>query len=151
MKKIDRYEKILMEFDSIIFGKLELSAQAKMSLLSALLYKEFSHWTFCGFYRIKNPDLLEIGPYQGNLLPCTHIRIGRGVCGTSLKEKKTIIVNDVREYGNYISCDSETLSEIVIPIFRDDDIIAVLDIDSPIIKDFDQIDKTYLEKLSSMI
>ena len=151
MKKIDRYEKILMEFDSIIFGKLELSAQAKMSLLSALLYREFSHWTFCGFYRTKNPELLEIGPYQGNLLPCTHISIGRGVCGTSLKEKETIIVNDVREYDNYISCDSETLSEIVIPIFRGDDIIAVLDIDSPIIKDFDQIDKTYLEKLSSMI
>ena len=117
MKKIDRYEKILMKFDSIIFGKLELSAQAKMSLLSALLYMEFNHWTFCGFYAIKNPDLLEIGPYQGNLLPCTHISIGRGVCGTSLKEKKTIIVNDVREYDNYISCDSETLSEIVIPIF----------------------------------
>ena len=151
MKKIDRYEKILMEFDSIIFGKLELSAQAKMSLLSALLYREFSHWTFCGFYITKNPDLLEIGPYQGSLLPCTHISIGRGVYGTSLKEKKTIIVNDVREYDNYISCDSETLSEIVIPIFRGDDIIAVLDIDSPIIKDFDQIDKTYLEKLSSMI
>ena len=70
---------------------------------------------------------------------------------TSLKEKKTIIVNDVREHENYISCDSETLSEIVIPIFRDDDIIAVLDIDSPVIKDFDHIDKTYLEKLSSMI
>ena len=57
----------------------------------------------------------------------------------------------MREYDNYISCDSETLSEIVIPIFGDDDIIAVLDIDSPKIKDFDQIDKTYLEKLSSMI
>ena len=49
---------------------------------------EFNHWTFCGFYIIKNPDLLEIGPYQGNLLPCTHISIGKGVCGTSLKEKK---------------------------------------------------------------
>jgi len=151
MKKIDRYEKILMKFDSIIFGKLELSAQAKMSLLSSLLYMEFSHWTFCGFYAIKNPDLLEIGPYQGNLLPCTHISIGRGVCGTSLKEEKTIIVNDVRKHDNYISCDSETLSEIVIPIFMDDKIMAVLDIDSPIINDFDQIDKTYLEKLSSMI
>ena len=151
MKKIDRYEKILMEFDSIIIGKLELSTQAKMSLLSSLLYMEFNHWTFCGFYVIKNPDLLEIGPYQGDLLPCTHISIGRGVCGTSLKKKKTIIVNDVRKHDNYISCDSETLSEIVIPILRNDDIIAVLDIDSPIIKDFDQIDKTYLGKLSSMI
>jgi len=151
MKKLDRYEKILIEFDSIIFGKLELSTQAKMSLLSALLYMEFGHWTFCGFYAIKTPDLLEIGPYQGSILPCTHIGIGRGVCGTSLKEKKTIIVNDVRKYDNYISCDSETLSEIVIPIFIDDNIVAVLDIDSPIINDFDQIDKTYLEKLSSMI
>ena len=151
MKKVDRYEKVLIKFDSIIFGKLELSAQAKMSLLSALLYMEFNHWIFCGFYVIKNYDLLEIGPYQGGLLPCTHIRIGKGVCGTSLREKKTIIVNDVREYDNYISCDSETLSEIVIPIFRDDDIIAVLDIDSPIINDFDKIDRTYLEKLSSMI
>ena len=56
MKKIDRYEKILIEFDSIIFGKLELSTQAKMSLLSALLYMEFDHWTFCGFYTIKNPQ-----------------------------------------------------------------------------------------------
>ena len=151
MKKIDRYEKILMEFDSIIFGKLELSTQAKMSLLSALLYMEFGHWTFCGFYTIKNPDLLEIGPYRGNLLPCTHISIGRGVCGASLKEKKTIIVNDVREHDNYISCDSETLSEIVIPIFTDDNIVAVLDIDSPIVNDFDQIDKTYLEKIPSMV
>jgi len=151
MKKIDRYEKILMEFDSIIIGKLELSTPAKMSLLSGLLYMEFNHWTFCGFYVIKSPDLLEIGPYQGNLLPCTHISIGRGVCGTSLKEKETIIIDDVREYDNYISCDSETLSEIVIPIFRDDEIIAVLDIDSPIIKDFDLIDKSYLDKLASMI
>ncbi len=151
MKKVDRYEKILMEFDSIILGKLELSAQAKMSLLSALLFMEFSHWTFCGFYVIKNPNLLEIGPYQGNLLPCTHISIGRGVCGTCLKDKKTIIINDVRRHDNYISCDSKTLSEIVIPIFIDDYIIAVLDIDSSRINDFDQIDKTYLEKLSSMI
>ena len=151
MKKIDRYEKVVTKFDSIIFGELELSTQAKMSLLSALLYMEFNHWIFCGFYVIKNPNLLEIGPYQGSLLPCTHISIGKGVCGTCLKEKKTIIVNDVREYDNYISCDSETLSEIVIPIFRGQDIIAVLDIDSPKIKDFDQIDKSYLEKLSSMI
>ena len=100
MKKVDRYEKILMEFDSIIFEKLELSAQAKMSLLSALLYMEFDHWTFCGFYAIKNPDLLEIGPYQGNLLPCTHIIIGGSVCGTSLKSEKTITLNDVREHND---------------------------------------------------
>ena len=151
MKKVDKYEKIIMKFKLIIIGELELSTQAKMSLISALLHMEFSHWTFCGFYVMKSPNLLEIGPYQGNILPCTHINIGRGVCGTSVEKKKTIIVEDVRKYDNYISCDANTLSEIVIPIFMKDEIIAVLDIDSSIVNDFNRIDKTYLEKISSMI
>ena len=73
------------------------------------------------------------------------------MCGTSLKKKKTIILKDVREYDDYISCNSETLSETLIPIFMDDDIVAVLDIDSPLINGFDQIDKSCLGKLLSMI
>ena len=151
MKKEDKYDKIMKRFKPIIIGELELSTQAKMSLMSALLHMEFSHWTFCGFYVMRSPNLLEIGPYQGNMIPCTHIKIGRGVCGTSVEKRKTIIVEDVRKYDNYISCDSNTLSEIVIPIFMNNEIIAVLDIDSSLVNDFDQIDKTYLEKISSML
>tara|TARA_Y100000768_G_scaffold87078_1_gene62388 strand:+ start:188 stop:643 length:456 start_codon:yes stop_codon:yes gene_type:complete len=151
MKKIDKYEKALVNFDLIFSGELELSVQAKMSLIAALLHMEFSHWTFCGFYVIKSSKMLEIGPYQGNILPCTHILVGNGVCGTSVKKKKTIIVDDVREHDNYISCDSNTLSEIVVPIYMKNKIVAVLDIDSPIIGDFDRIDKNYLEKISSFL
>ena len=102
------------------------------------------------FY-IKSPEQLDIEPYQGALLPCTHISIGRGVCGTSFKKKKAIIANGVRQHDNYISCDSETLTQIVIPIFMDDDIVTALDIDSPIINGFDQIDKSCLGKLLIMI
>ena len=151
MKKVDKYEKILIKLDSIFSGKLKLSAQAKMSLIASLLHTKFSHWTFCGFYVIKNSKMLEIGPYQGNILPCIHIRFGNGVCGASVEKRRSIIVDDVREYDNYISCDSDTLSEIVVPIFMKNKIVAVLDIDSPIIGDFDHIDKTYLEKISSFL
>ena len=151
MKKIDKYEKVLVNFDLIFSGELELSIQSKMSLMAALLHKEFSHWTFCGFYIIKSSKVLEIGPYQGNILPCTHIRVGNGVCGTSVEKRKTIIVDDVREHDNYISCDSNTLSEIVVPIFVKNKIVAVIDIDSPIIGDFDHIDKDYLEKILSFL
>ena len=70
-----------------------------MSLLSALLYVEFSNRTFCDFH-IKNPDQLEIRPYHGALLPCNHIIIGGSECGTSLKSEKTITINDVREHNN---------------------------------------------------
>ena len=100
---------------------------------------------------IQNSNQLEIRPYQEALLPCAHISIGRGACGTRLKKKKAIILNDVREHDDYISCDSETLYKIVIPISMDDDIVAVLVIDSSVINGFDQIDKSCLGKLLSMI
>ena len=80
-----------------------------MSLLFLLLFMKFSHWTFYHFY-IKSPEQLDIEPYQGALLPCTHISIGRGACGTSFKKKRAIIPNGVRQHDNYISCDSETLT-----------------------------------------
>ena len=150
MKK-NIYKKVYKTLKSLFKSNPPLSFQAKMSLSASVLACQFDNWIFCGFYVSCNKKDLEIGPYQGKILPCTNIKYGAGVCGTSALKKQTIIVNNVMEYTNYISCDSETLSEIVIPIFRDDDIIAVLDIDSSLIKDFNQIDKTYLEKLSSMI
>ena len=94
---------------------------------------------------------LEIGPYQGKILACTKINIGQGVCGTVAKNKQTIIVDDVITYSNYISCDPRTRSEIVVPIIRNNDLIAVIDIDSTKIGYFDQTDKRYLEKISLLI
>ena len=151
MKKQTKYDNVIGKVESIFSGKLKLSTQARMSLVSSMLHMEFSHWVFCGFYVSIEPTMLEIGPYSGGIIPCTHIPLGQGICGTTMKEKRTIIVNNVSKYDNYISCDSKTKSEIVIPIIKDDLVIAVLDIDSPNIGEFDKIDEACLVKVSSMI
>jgi len=151
MKKQTKYDNAISKIKSIFSGKLKLSKQARMSLVASILHMEFSHWVFCGFYFRIEPTMLEIGPYSSDIIPCTHIPLGHGVCGTTMKEKRTIIVNDVGKYDNYISCDSKTKSEIVIPIIKDNLVMAVLDIDSPYIGEFDKIDETCLEKVSSMI
>jgi len=151
MSKQIKYDNVLAKTESIFLGKLKLSSQAKMSLVASMLHNEFSHWIFCGFYVTTESTILEIGPYSGNILPCTHIPEGRGVCGTSMKEKRAIIVNDVSLYDNYISCDSKTKSEIVVPVLKENLVIAVLDIDSPNVGEFDKTDKNSLIKILSMV
>ena len=151
MNKKNKYDKVSRKIETAFSSDLALSFESKMSLISAVLHMEFGHWIFCGFYVMRGPSILEIGPYQGNILACTHIPIGLGVCGTSAKEKKTIVVDDVRTYTNYISCDSDTISEIVVPIIHNKEVKAVLDIDSPLLSDFDEIDKISLERISSII
>ena len=151
MSKQIKYDNVLAKTKSIFRGKLKLSSQAKMSLVASMLHKEFSHWIFCGFYVRAGSTILEIGPYSGNIIPCTHIPEGRGVCGTSMKEKRAIIVNDVSSYDNYISCDSKTKSEIVVPIIKENLVTAVLDIDSPNAGEFDKTDKNSLIKILSIV
>ena len=125
MNKQKRYDRVLHILKTTFATELGLSLQAKMSLISAVLHSEFDHWVFCGFYVMVTPELLEIGPYQGHILACTHIPIGRGVCGIAAKEKKSIIVDDVQNFSNYISCDSDTKSEIVMPILLDLSLIHI--------------------------
>jgi len=119
--------------------------------MAAILKMEFSEWIFCGFYRVIKPNLLEIGPYQGNILACSHIAFDRGVCGASASKKKTIIVDDVSTFPGYISCDEKTVSEIVVPLIKNDDLIAVLDVDGNRVGQFNRIDQLFLEKLVSYI
>ncbi len=149
MKK-SKYKKTYNTLKSLFNSNPPLSFQAKMSLSASVLAYQFENWIFCGFYVSYNKRYLEIGPYQGKILPCTYIKYGAGVCGTSALKKQTIIVNDVMEYENYISCDSDTQSEIVVPIFNKNKLIAVLDIDSNKRYDFDKIDKENLEKISTL-
>ena len=144
------YKKIYGTLERLFDSNPPLSFQAKMSLSSSVLAYQFENWIFCGFYVSCNKNQLEIGPYQGEILPCTNIKYGAGVCGTSALKKQTVIVNNVLEYTNYISCDSETKSEIVVPIFNGKNLIAVLDIDSNKRNDFDEIDKKNLEKISTL-
>ena len=149
MKK-NIYKKIYKTLKSLFNSDPPLSFQAKMSLSASVLAYQFENWIFCGFYVNYNKRNLGIGPYQGKILPCTNIKYGAGVCGTSALKKQTIIVNNVLEYENYISCDSDTKSEIVVPIFNKKKLVAVLDIDSNKKNDFDKIDKENLEKISTL-
>ena len=148
--KIKDYNLTYKTLLSIFNTSFSLSIQAKMSLASSILGSKFSNWNFCGFYIVVAKKVLEIGPYYGKMIPCTHINFGRGVCGTAAKLKKTIIVDDVLDYHNYISCDSETKSEIVVPIFKKNKLEAILDIDSIKIGDFNSIDKINLEKICQL-
>ena len=149
MKK-GKYKKTYKTLKSLFNSNPPLSFQAKMSLSASVLACQFDNWIFCGFYVSCNTRDLEIGPYQGKILPCTNIKYGAGVCGTSALKKQTVIVNNVLECANYISCDSDTKSEIVVPIFNKKKLIAVLDIDSDKRNDFDIIDKKNLEKISTL-
>lgn len=120
---------------------------AGMATTCALLHHAFGHlWT--GFYRVAEPGLLRVGPYQGTL-GCQEIRFGRGVCGTAASEKRTVVVPDVAAFPGHIGCDANSRSEIVVPVYeKSGQLIAVLDIDSPNLNEFGPAD---VEGLESMV
>lgn len=116
---------------------------ANMANSSAMIHATFGFlWT--GFYRVIGNELV-LGPFQGPLA-CSRIRYGKGVCGTAWKTASSVIVNDVDEFPGHIACSSESRSEIVIPVFSGNDVIAVLDIDSKETGTFDDTDRIWLEK-----
>ncbi len=117
--------------------------------LSAYLNYFLNDINWVGFY-LYDGEKLYLGPFQGNVA-CTKIMLGNGVCGVSAQERKTRIVADVNQFEGHITCDVASKSEIVIPILKNNQLIGVLDIDSPSFSRFDQIDKTYLEKVISQL
>ena len=116
---------------------------------SALLFDNLTDINWAGFYLLKD-EYLYLGPFQGKVA-CTKIKVGSGVCGTAVKEKSTIIVDNVHEFKGHIACDSSSNSEIVIPMFKDDKIIGVLDIDSPKFSRFTIKDKEGLEEFVKIL
>ena len=146
MTKEEHYNSLLPQVKALCEGETDLIA--KMANIAALLHHEFDFW-WTGFYRVVNNELL-LGPFQGPIA-CVHIAYGRGVCGTAWKERRTVVVPDVEQFPGHIACSSESRSEIVVPIFNDADIIAVLDIDSRDLATFDDIDANYLEQIAKLI
>ncbi len=143
--KEENYELILSNQKYLLLGSDQLVTT--LSNLSALLDYFITDINWVGFY-LFDGEKLYLGPFQG-LPACTEIKLGSGVCGNSAKERVTYIVEDVHAFPGHIACDSNSNSEIVVPIVKDNQLIGVLDIDSPIKNRFNEVDKGYLEKVVS--
>ncbi len=145
-EKKDRYEVLVPQIASLIEG--EKDVVANLSNVAAALRQTMGFF-WVGFYLVKENQLV-LGPFQGPIA-CTRINFGKGVCGTSWKEKRTILVPDVEEFPGHIACSSDSKSEIVLPAFKDDEVALVLDVDSDKLNDFDEIDALYLEKVMRIV
>ena len=140
--KQEKYETLLPQVQAVMDHNVD--GIANMANMAAMLHETFGFW-WTGFYRVINGELV-LGPFQGPLA-CTSKAFGRGVCGTAWKEQKTMVVPDVELFPGHIACSSASRSEIVVPVFKDGEITAVLDIDSAELNTFNETDKEYLEQL----
>ncbi len=136
------YKELIPQAESLLEG--ETDEIACMANLAALLHRAFGFW-WTGFYRVVGDELV-LGPFQGPVA-CIHIPYGRGVCGTAWKRNETVIVPDVEEFPGHIACSSESRSEIVVPVRRQGQVVAVLDIDSKELAAFDDTDREFLETI----
>lgn len=143
LSKEEKYKNIFGQIDYLF--ETEDMIITSLANFTAILKQSFDTFSWIGFYLLKN-DFLYLGPFQGKIA-CTRIEIGKGVCGTSAKQKVAIIVPDVNQFPGHIACDSESKSEIVIPLLKNNTLLGVLDIDSTFYNNFDEIDKLNLEKI----
>lgn len=144
--KEQQYQTLFPQIESLLAG--ENDTIANMANVAAALKQTFNFF-WVGFYIVKD-DMLVLAPFQGPIA-CTRIRYGKGVCGTAWKEAATQIVPDVDLFPGHIACNSDSKSEIVVPVIRDGKVVAVLDIDSEELNSFDETDAVYLEKICRLI
>ena len=143
----NNYQLLVKQAEALVDGESDWIANT--ANVSALLFNALSDVNFAGVYRYKNHELI-LGPFQGKPA-CVHIAIGKGVCGTTAKERQTQIVKNVHEFAGHIACDSDSNSEIVIPIFKKNgELWGVFDFDSTKIANFDELDQKYLEAISNI-
>lgn len=144
--KKERYHTLLPQIEGLIAGEADLIAN--LSNIAAAL-KQTMGFFWVGFYLVRENQLV-LGPFQGPIA-CTRINFGKGVCGTSWKERRTILVPDVEQFPGHIACSSASKSEIVLPAFKNNEVALVLDVDSDRLNDFDVVDQEALEQLMRMI
>jgi len=152
--KAEQYESLIPQIKGLLNGEPDLVANLANTV--AALKEQFD-WLWVGFYLVKPSGAkgsagkeLVLGPFQGPVA-CTRIQKGKGVCGTSWETAETIIVADVEKFPGHIACSSLSKSEIVIPVIRNNDVIAVLDADSSDLNHFGEDDKVYLQKIVALI
>ncbi len=144
--KEEKYEVLMPQIIALLNGEQDLVAN--MANICAALKEQFA-WLWVGFYLVKG-DQLVLGPFQGPIA-CTRINFNQGVCGTAWARQKTIIVPDVDLFPGHIACSNASRSEIVVPLFKEDQVKAVLDVDSSHLNSFDACDQKYLEEIMKMI
>ncbi|MCW2261357.1 MULTISPECIES: GAF domain-containing protein [Sphingobacterium] len=144
--KEEQYIALLPQIKGLITG--ETNQIANLANIAAALKEQFNFF-WVGFYLIEGEQLV-LAPFQGPVA-CTRIQYGRGVCGTSWKENKTIIVPNVDEFPGHIACSSLSKSEIVIPVYKGNNIIGILDVDSSELNDFDAVDEQYLTEIVALL
>lgn len=146
-EKESKYIDLLTQLESLIdYNCSEISNYANVS---AAIQAQFRHW-WCGFYFVNSKNQLELGPFQGPVA-CTLIQYNKGVCGTAWAKNQTIIVPNVHEFEGHIACSSESNSEIVVPILKNNLVYSVLDIDSIEFNSFDAIDEKYLNQIALLL
>ncbi len=142
------YERLIKQIESLIEG--ETDETAVLANVSSAMATAFPNWLWTGFYLVRHGELL-VGPFQGPVA-CFHIKKGRGVCGTAWERNETVVVPDVETFPGHIACSSLSRSEIVVPMHDGEgNVVGVLDVDSPELSTFDQVDKAYMERIMFII
>jgi L-methionine (R)-S-oxide reductase len=144
----ENYQLVKKQLQALLHD--EKNQIANLSNASALLNQFLDRINWVGFYLMDTNGELVLGPFQG-LPACVRIPVGKGVCGTSAMKKETIRVEDVYQFPGHIACDAASRSEIVIPLLKDGQLFGVLDIDSPEVNRFDELDQQQLEELAAIL
>jgi GAF domain-containing protein len=144
--KEEQYLSLLPQIKGLISGEPDLVAN--LANIAAALNEQF-HFFWVGFYLVKEDELV-LGPFQGPVA-CTRIRKGRGVCGTSWSQANTVVVPDVEKFPGHIACSSISKSEIVVPLFKNNEVWGVLDVDSDQYNSFDETDAQFLQEIVALI
>jgi GAF domain-containing protein len=145
LTKAEQYRQLLPQIEALTTGEPDLVAN--LANTAAALRQAFGFF-WVGFYLVKDDELV-LGPFQGPIA-CTRIRRGKGVCGTSWSRAETVLVPDVEQFPGHIACSSDSKSEIVVPVLKDGQVVAVLDVDSDQLNDFNQADQEALEQLMTL-
>jgi GAF domain-containing protein len=145
--KAELYAALQSQLRSLFEGERDFIANA--ANFSSLLYHSLPDLNWAGFYLLKDGELV-LGPFQGKPA-CVRIAMGKGVCGTAAEQRQTILVENVHEFPGHIACDSDSNSEIVVPLIKDQQVIGVLDLDSPLFGRFDDEDAKGLNELAEIL
>lgn len=147
MTKTEQYTQLIPQIKALIEG--QSNVVGALANVTALLKEAFNYYFWVGFYIVKDNNL-QLGPFQGSVA-CYTIAKGKGVCGTSWDSQKTIIVDDVEQFEGHIACSSLSRSEIVVPVFKDNEVMAVIDVDSKDLASFDEHDAKGLETIAQLV